>query len=435
MTTISRAAVVDACTLLRHLARVPGTRSIGFPASRRRCSTAATSCCRPRTASPTSTTGAPLTDAPPVPDRIALEDVHGDGGDAARRARSRSGSTTPSGSACPSSPNRPSRRSPCASCSPTVAGWSATDGTATSGSCSARSPIATELLADRVGRLGRARPQRAVQVLERRVLAPRTRHRAGERAELRRLRRPSTSSIGSASRTPAPSTTRLAPADYAGGHSALSYAERTDPARSHRHGSDGCGDRLLLDRSDVVRYASAHFAGDDRLVDDDSKRLLQRTEWAVTGTDTSYGLGFAVSKIGDRRVLGHGGGYPGHITRTFFDPVDRFAVSVLTNAIDGPALTYASAAVRLIDLAAGERPAEADDVGRRSHDRDRTRRGSAGGSRRCGGSTTSSRSAAGCIRSTPPVPTLPSRPDASRSSTTPHCASSTPRDTRPPAND
>ena len=92
--------------------------------------------------------------------------------------------------------------------------------------------------------------------------------------------------------------------------------------------------------SDVVRYASAHFPDDDRLVNDDAKRLLQRTEWEVEGTDTSYGLGFGDRTIGDRRVLGHGGGYPGHITRTFFDPVDRLAVSVLTNAIDGPALTY-----------------------------------------------------------------------------------------------
>ena len=41
-------------------------------------------------------------------------------------------------------------------------------------------------------------------------------------------------------------------------------------------------------------------------------------------------------------MLGHGGGFPGFITRTWFDPVDRLAVSVLTNAVDGPAPTLAS---------------------------------------------------------------------------------------------
>ena len=34
------------------------------------------------------------------------------------------------------------------------------------------------------------------------------------------------------------------------------------------------------------------------------------------------------------------------------DPVDRLAVSVLTNAVDGPALALASGIVRLVDLAA-----------------------------------------------------------------------------------
>ena len=50
-------------------------------------------------------------------------------------------------------------------------------------------------------------------------------------------------------------------------------------------------------------------------------------------------------------MLGHGGGFPGFITHTWFDPVDRLAVSVLTNAIDGAAQTAATLAVRLVGLA------------------------------------------------------------------------------------
>ncbi len=139
--------------------------------------------------------------------------------------------------------------------------------------------------------------------------------------------------------------------DYAAGHSALAYGDRRLVIDHIDTGAMASATGFAATASDVVRYASAHFLGDDRLLTDDSKRMMQRTEWDVAGTDTEYGLGLAVSMIGKRRVLGHGGGYPGHITRTFFDPVDQLAVSVLTNAIDGPALGMATALVRLVDLA------------------------------------------------------------------------------------
>jgi CubicO group peptidase (beta-lactamase class C family) len=139
---------------------------------------------------------------------------------------------------------------------------------------------------------------------------------------------------------------------YATGYSALSYADRRLPIDHVDTGAMASATGFYSTAADVVRYASAHFLGDDRLLTDDSKRQMQRTQWEVEGTaGTEYGLGLAISTIGKRRVLGHGGGYPGHITRTYFDPVDKLAVSVLTNAIDGPALTLATAGVRLIDLA------------------------------------------------------------------------------------
>jgi CubicO group peptidase (beta-lactamase class C family) len=139
--------------------------------------------------------------------------------------------------------------------------------------------------------------------------------------------------------------------DHATGYSALTYADRRIPIDHVETAAMASATGFASTASDVVRYMSAHFLGDPRLLSDDSKRLLQRTEWTVEGTDTAYGLGFAVATIGRRRVLGHGGGFPGHITRTFFDPNDRIAVSVLTNAIDGPALGLATAGIRLIDLA------------------------------------------------------------------------------------
>ncbi len=144
--------------------------------------------------------------------------------------------------------------------------------------------------------------------------------------------------------------------EYAVGYSARSYADRRIPIEHVDTGAMSSATGFFSTAADVVRYASAHFAGDGRLLTDESKRMMQRAEWKVEGADSSYGLGFAIADIGKRRVLGHGGGYPGHITRTFFDPVDQLAVSVLTNSIDGPALGWATAAIRLIDRAASSVP-------------------------------------------------------------------------------
>lgn len=102
---------------------------------------------------------------------------------------------------------------------------------------------------------------------------------------------------------------------------------------------------------DLCRYAAGHVLGDERLLSDAAKRRMHRGEWDVEGTDERYGLGFGIQTVGERRMLGHGGGFPGYITRTLFDPVDGLTVVVLTNAIDGPALALTKGIVRLVDVA------------------------------------------------------------------------------------
>jgi len=142
--------------------------------------------------------------------------------------------------------------------------------------------------------------------------------------------------------------------EYAAGYTALSYADERLPIEHVDTRAMSAATGFYGTAEDVCRYASAHFLGDERLLSDDAKRRMQRDQWAVEGTDGAYGLGLAVQPVGDRRMLGHGGGYPGHITRTLFDPVGRLAVSVFTNAIDGPAAELATGLVRLVDLAAAQ---------------------------------------------------------------------------------
>jgi len=100
---------------------------------------------------------------------------------------------------------------------------------------------------------------------------------------------------------------------------------------------------------DLTAYFSAHLPGDTRLLADDTKLTMRRQEWAVE--DGGYGLGLMRSTVLGRKLFGHGGGYPGHITRSLFDPEDRFAVSVLTNAVDGPASSLAEGFFTLLTLA------------------------------------------------------------------------------------
>lgn len=112
---------------------------------------------------------------------------------------------------------------------------------------------------------------------------------------------------------------------------------------------------------DLCRYAAAHVLGDDRLLSDASKRRIHRGEWDVESPEDRYGLGFGIQVIGERRLIGHSGGFPGHITRTLVDPRDGLTVVALTNAIDGPARELVAGVVKLVDaaLAASKEPREA----------------------------------------------------------------------------
>lgn len=117
---------------------------------------------------------------------------------------------------------------------------------------------------------------------------------------------------------------------------------------------------------DLTAYASAHTMGDERLLSDGDKRLMQRTESIVVADRTElgrYGLGMDLQTIGDRQTVGHSGGFPGFVTRTFIDPQDGLVVSVLTNASRGPAHQLAVGIVKLIDLALAKKDATVGTAG------------------------------------------------------------------------
>lgn len=115
---------------------------------------------------------------------------------------------------------------------------------------------------------------------------------------------------------------------------------------------------------DLVHYFSAHRLGDERLLTDGSKRLMQRQEWQTDPDDPKaghYGLGMISETVGEREVVGHSGGYPGHITRSILDPKKGLVISVLTNAVDGPASELAQGVLAILDYAL-EKPIDAETV-------------------------------------------------------------------------
>jgi CubicO group peptidase (beta-lactamase class C family) len=144
--------------------------------------------------------------------------------------------------------------------------------------------------------------------------------------------------------------------DYAAGHTGLldgSDVREVIPHVDTRAMAAATG--FYSTAEDLTTYGAAHFFGAEELLSDASKRLLQRDESLVNAYGKEigrYGLGMDITTIGGRRLVGHSGGYPGHITRTFIDPDERIVVSVLTNCIGGPAGNLATGVVKLLNLAA-----------------------------------------------------------------------------------
>jgi CubicO group peptidase (beta-lactamase class C family) len=143
-------------------------------------------------------------------------------------------------------------------------------------------------------------------------------------------------------------------ADYATGYSALGYAEHRLPIDHVDTSAMSAATGFTSTARDLVQFVSAHRFGDQRLLTDDSKRRMQHAEWPTGETGNSYGLGVDIQETDGYRTIGHRGGYPGHITRSCVDAHSGVAISVLTNAIDGPARGLVAGVLALIGIAAGD---------------------------------------------------------------------------------
>ena len=142
--------------------------------------------------------------------------------------------------------------------------------------------------------------------------------------------------------------------EYAGAHSGLGSRESRKELGHIDTRSMSAATGFYSTAEDMVTFGSAHFFGDDRLISDRGKNEMQRTVWSNLGGGNpldGYGYGTVVTHYDGHRMVGHSGGYPGHITRTMWDPNEGIAISVLTNAVDGPAEELAAGILKILDKA------------------------------------------------------------------------------------
>lgn len=104
---------------------------------------------------------------------------------------------------------------------------------------------------------------------------------------------------------------------------------------------------------EMCTYFAAHAVGTDKLLDDESKKEMQRVHFRakIPSQDNAedYGLGLEIEYLKKRKTIGHGGGFPGHITKSLADSKDELVVVALTNCIDGPAQAIVKGIYGIVD--------------------------------------------------------------------------------------
>ncbi|MFX4272784.1 serine hydrolase domain-containing protein [Propionibacteriaceae bacterium Y1685] len=111
--------------------------------------------------------------------------------------------------------------------------------------------------------------------------------------------------------------------------------------------------------------AIATFAGrvlcDGDLLADRWRREMRRRVWTV-GESSHYALGLQQGELHGFAGIGHSGGFPTALTRTWAIPSERLVVSVLGTSVDAPSTDLANRILGLLALAGGRPSPGADSV-------------------------------------------------------------------------
>jgi hypothetical protein len=88
--------------------------------------------------------------------------------------------------------------------------------------------------------------------------------------------------------------------------------------------------------ADLARFASWQFRllakGGTEVLNVNTLREMHRVHWVDPDFETTWGLGFSVTRLGDTTFVGHAGSCPGFRTQLMLDPLARLATIFMTNA-------------------------------------------------------------------------------------------------------
>lgn len=103
--------------------------------------------------------------------------------------------------------------------------------------------------------------------------------------------------------------------------------------------------------SDLARFfASLAPGAKHSVLSKDARREMTRRHWRdpQAAFDRGYGLGLATGTQAGWDWFGHGGAFPGTLSRTATLPALELTISILTNAADGPAQNWIDGAMHLL---------------------------------------------------------------------------------------
>lgn len=111
--------------------------------------------------------------------------------------------------------------------------------------------------------------------------------------------------------------------------------------------------------AEIAAFHDALRPGTGKLLNDASKKEMRRVQWQAKGeAGDSYGLGLDVVRRRQRTLIGHSGGFPGFVSRTWADASDGLVVSVIANAHGTRPTLWANAIIDLIDEFGDEPPTD-----------------------------------------------------------------------------
>jgi hypothetical protein len=104
--------------------------------------------------------------------------------------------------------------------------------------------------------------------------------------------------------------------------------------------------------NDLAKFASWQFRllekGGEEVLKANTLREMHRVHWVDPDWDTTWGLGFSVSRVDDHTFVGHGGSCPGFRSQLLLSPEDKVATVFMTNAMGVDTRKYTKQAYDIV---------------------------------------------------------------------------------------